>query len=179
MEARAPPEMLVDQPYLELGVLHIGDGISKCLGGFLVWLSYCILAEKDSDDGQWEHPAVLDAVRSLLSIRTTFPTHGSGSAAEGKIASIVKQNCESKIQQVSSFTWACTLKSLGEGITFKGAIDLYLKHPDVVAVGARKITLRKSILRELVEHMIEPNIINYPFSGFFEKAKKRETQFQF
>ena len=119
-----------------LNSMYFNDGSQKCLAGFIVWIALCIVAQKPEYALDLEHPSIVGLAASLLRIRTILK--GSTSCQDeldSAVARIVKQNVDAKVQPVSSLTWACILKQLGER-DFEAAMGKYNSHPEVVAFEA-------------------------------------------
>ena len=77
-----------------------------------------------------------ELIQSLLEIPTTYKISGTGSSLDSRIASIAKQNQDAKVLPVSSYQWACLLKTLikeDKSLTYSAAVARYNSHPDVVA----------------------------------------------
>ena len=78
---------------------------------------------------------------SLLRIRSVQKsTVGAGDEIDNTIARIVKQNVDSKVQAVSSLTWASILASMGEGVSLDTLIARYNNHPEVKAFENQQAT---------------------------------------
>ena len=119
-----------------LGSMYFNDGSQKCLAGFMVWVALCLAAQIPENQADLSHPSIVGLTASLLRIKTVLK--GSTSCKDdldSAVARIVKQNVDSKVQPVSSLTWACILKQLGEK-DFDGAMTRYNGHPEVVAFEA-------------------------------------------
>jgi len=92
----------------------------------------CTSQEPDND--KWNDKVVVDWISTLMDIPTVMTVNGTGSKIDNVIGSIAKQNVASKQEPVNSFEWCMILKGLvGPHITFDTAVDMYNRHPDVVA----------------------------------------------
>ncbi|CAK9100925.1 Uncharacterized protein SCF082_LOCUS47204 [Durusdinium trenchii] len=120
---------------LAVGSLYFSDGSQKTLGAFLVWICLMLATQlPDFEDSDYENPSFLALVGSLLRIRSVQKsTVGAGDEIDNTIARIVKQNVDSKVQAVSSLTWASILASMGEGVSLDTLIARYNNHPEVKA----------------------------------------------
>jgi len=142
MEAREPSTFANPLPaHQHGGFLGIGDGICKALGGLMVWISYCMLADTtEFSDEAYKESAIVEQLNSLLNIRTVVVSRGSGSELEAKIGSIVAQNVQAKIEPVNSFEWAIILRTVGNALDFNAALEAYNSHPDVIAYNSEAVS---------------------------------------
>lgn len=120
------------------GSLFFSDGSQKCLAAFIVWIALLLASEKPSlVEADFTHPQVVNLVASLLRIQTFWKASvGQGDELDNVISRIVKQNCDARIQPVSSLTWAAILSTMGESITLDQAINRYNEHPEAQAFEA-------------------------------------------
>ena len=120
---------------LAVGSLYFHDGSQKALAAFICWLALLLASDSPTvDEGDFYHAQVITLVSSLLQIRTVFKASvGQGDEIDSAISRIVKQNVDSKVQPVSSLTWASILATLGEGTSLGAAIARYNQHPEVQA----------------------------------------------
>ncbi|CAK9052607.1 unnamed protein product [Durusdinium trenchii] len=127
---------------LAVGSLYFSDGSQKTLGAFLVWICLMLATQlPDFEDSDYENPSFLALVGSLLRIRSVQKsTVGAGDEIDNTIARIVKQNVDSKVQAVSSLTWASILASMGEGVSLDTLIARYNNHPEVKAFENQQAT---------------------------------------
>lgn len=112
----------------------------------MVWISLLLASQQDSlSEEDFTHPQVVALVASLLQIRTIYKASTAGcDEIESTISRIVKQNIDSKVQPVSSLTWASILTTLGDGISLDQALARYNDHPEVQSFegeGTGSITL--------------------------------------
>lgn len=119
-----------------VGSLLFADGSQKTLAGFTVWVALLIVWRSHKDliqDGQ-----VVQLTSSLLCIPTIFrATEAVSGSLASTIGKIVKQNADSRVQPVSSLSWASILKAMqdeGGAITFDSAMEAYNSHPEVRAL---------------------------------------------
>ena len=114
--------------------LLFDDGSQKGLGAFIAWCCLISMEETVSkDDLDVQGKNLID---SLMKIPTMFKTKATLSRADNIIANVAKQDGDSRVQPVSSFTWSSILKSLsttGSSINFHEAIQKYNQHPDVLS----------------------------------------------
>jgi hypothetical protein len=131
-----------DATLFHMGLLHIGDGINKLAAAMISLIGHCLILEaKGPDFMQGEQ--IKDQLRSFLAINTVFLHHGSGSGIDNRVSSIVRQNQNAKVEQVSSLDWAVIMKEVArEGrlqnaeanvFSLEDAITVYKNHPDVKA----------------------------------------------
>ena len=120
---------------LAVGSLYFNDGSQKALAGFVVWLSLLLASEgPEITEADLQHPQVVNLVASLLQIPTSLKASVcQGDEFDSAISRIVRQNCDSKVQPVSSLTWASILMTLGDGGNLETAMQRYNSHPDVAA----------------------------------------------
>ena len=134
---RAPPSVDLKEGQQIHNTLFFADGGCKALAGFVVLLDAAALAvSTDTADELFQDPNVVAMVLSLLRIPTVWPQSGAGTHVDSRIASIAKQNVDSRVAPVSSYQWACIFRGLCEpGLTIQLAdvVDLYNNHPDIVA----------------------------------------------
>lgn len=118
-----------------LAALYFSDGSQKALAGFVVWLALLVASQDAAvDPGDFVHPQVINLVSFLLQIRTVVKASiNQDNEFDNAISRIVRQNVDSKVQPVSSLTWASILSTLGDGISLDQAIARYNNHPDVQA----------------------------------------------
>ena len=117
-----------------LGELLFDDGSQKGLAAFITWC--CLISleahvSKDDLDDQ-----ALSLIDSLSRIPTMYKTKATLNRADNIIANVAKQDGDSKVQPVTSYTWSTILRSLateGNAITFSDAIQRYNSHPDVLS----------------------------------------------
>ena len=126
----------IDEDNVAMGSLLFADGSQKTLAGFTVWVALLIVwrSHKDSiQDGQ-----VVQLISSLLVLPTIFKaTEAVSGSLASTIGKIVKQNADSRVQPVSSLSWASILKAMqdeGGTITFDSAMEAYNNHPEVRAL---------------------------------------------
>ena len=117
-----------------LGELLFDNGSHKGLGAFITWC--CLISLKTSvskDDLDEQGQSLID---SLSAIPTMFKSKATLSRADNIIANVAKQDGDSRVQPVTSYTWSTILRSLateGNPITFSEAIQRYNSHPDVLS----------------------------------------------
>jgi len=92
------------------------------------------LTDEDVNDN-----SVREQLASFLEINTVYKVSGNGNQLDSLITSIAKQNQDAKVLPVSSYQWACMLRSLRKNeptLTFNVAVERYNAHPDVIAYRA-------------------------------------------
>ena len=114
--------------------LLFDDGSQKGLGAFITWC--CLISlegEVSKDDLDLQGKTLIE---SLSKIPTVYKTKATLARIDNIIANVAKQDCDARVQPVSSFTWSTILRSLStpdSSITFNEAIAKYNNHPDVLS----------------------------------------------
>lgn len=117
---------------LAINCLRFQDGSQKCLGAFMTWLCLMLASKLEPDDSEVTKGPVVTLASSLLRLRTIVK--GSMAAADeidSTIHQIVKQNIDSKVQPVSSLTWASILSAVSDAANFDQCMEKYNRHPEV------------------------------------------------
>ena len=117
---------------IALGSLFFHDGSQKTLAGFVSWISILLVSELETDAMKFEDPMLLNLVSSLLRIKSVVRATPSQDELDMTISRIVRQNADSKVQPVSSLTWASILATFGDARADQ-AIARYNCRPEVKA----------------------------------------------
>ena len=121
-------------PDFQCGLLCVEDGGKRIMSAFIALLALLVVTDGTDDDLTSE--PVVKFLKSVMRIPASFGSASASDADElcSMINRIVRQNVASKVSAVSSWQWACVLRTIaGDAeVDYQSAVDAYNAHPNVV-----------------------------------------------